>query len=184
MGGFRLQDGNTVFSKGPVITAMEEGAVLCLDEYDLGSPTRIMCLQSVMEGKGYLIKKTGEYVTPKPGFTVIATANTKGIGDDTGLYVGTQILNEAALDRFPIVIDVDYPSIDEERVRITKVCDKIDLSFAKIEQEVDTLLKFVNEVRESKKNADDLVYNISSRRISQIIRSYKIFGGHIVTGKQ
>lgn len=178
MGGFRLVNGNTVFEKGPVIRAMELGATLLLDELDLGSPSRIMCLQSVLEGDGYLIKKTGEFVRPKPGFTIMATANTKGSGDESGMYVGTQILNEAALDRFPIVIEVDYASIDEERVRLEKVCKSIGLDMDSNKNEIDVLLQFTNEIREAikKDRGEKLQHAISSRRLSQIIQTFHIFG--------
>ena len=101
IGGFRLVEGETRFFKGPVIKAMELGAVLLLDEIDLGNPAKIMCLQSILEGKGYFIKKTGEYIQPAAGFTVIATANTKGKGSDDGRFIGTNVLNEAFLERFP-----------------------------------------------------------------------------------
>jgi hypothetical protein len=103
MGGHTLQNGNIIFREGPVIKAMRKGAVLLLDEVDLGS-NKMMCLQSVLEGKGYLIKKTGEWVTPTPGFTVVATANTKGQGSEDGKFIGTQIMNEAMLERFAITM--------------------------------------------------------------------------------
>ncbi len=176
MGGFRLKDGSTVFHKGPVIEAMERGCILLLDELDLGSPTRIMCLQSVLEGEGYLIKKTGEFVMPRAGFNIIATANTKGIGDESGLYVGTQILNEAFLDRFPIVIDVEYPSKDDEYNRIVKVCEQIGVDSKLHDKDINLLLNWAFEIRKSNENSDDLENNISSRRLSQIMVTYKLFG--------
>ncbi|MBT5955605.1 MAG: AAA domain-containing protein, partial [Candidatus Marinimicrobia bacterium] len=93
IGGFRLVDGETKFFKGPVIKAMERGAVLLLDEIDLANPAKVMCLQSILEGGGYFVKKTGEYVKPKKGFTVISTANTKGKGSDDGRFIGTNVMN-------------------------------------------------------------------------------------------
>lgn len=179
MGGLRLEDGSTYFNKGPVIEAMERGAILLLDELDLGNPMRIMCLQSVLEGQGYLIKKTGEYVRPKDGFNVIATGNTKGAGDETGLYVGTQILNEAFLDRFPIVIDVPYPDRAAEISRIEKLCSHISLDFnnTKVKKDIDTLLNWTFEIRKANENDQaDSECNISSRRLGQIMRTYKMFG--------
>ena len=103
LGGFRLVNGETVFHKGPVVDAMERGAVLLLDEIDLAS-NKILCLQPVLEGKGVYLKKINEWVKPAKGFTILATANTKGKGSETGSFVGTQILNEAFLERFAITI--------------------------------------------------------------------------------
>ena len=104
LGGFRLVDGNTAWHDGPVIDAMRRGAVLLLDEIDLAS-NKILCLQSILEGKGLFIKKTGTFVTPAAGFTVVATANTKGKGSDDGRFIGTNVLNEAFLERFPITFE-------------------------------------------------------------------------------
>lgn len=104
IGGFRLVDGNTVFQKGPVVEAMERGAVLLLDEIDLAS-NKIMCLQPVLEGKPLFLKKIGEVVHPAAGFNVVATANTKGKGDEAGRFIGTNVLNEAFLERFPITFE-------------------------------------------------------------------------------
>ena len=119
MGGHTLQGGDVLFREGPVIKAMRKGAVLLLDEVDLGS-NKLMCLQSVLEGKGYLIKKTGEWVTPKEGFTILATANTKGQGSDDGKFIGTQIMNEAMLERFAITMQQEYPPVTTERSILKK----------------------------------------------------------------
>ena len=109
IGGFRLVDGNTVWHNGPVLEALERGAVLLLDEIDLAS-NKILCLQSVLEGKGIFLKKIGRYVTPASGFTVVATANTKGKGSEDGRFVGTNVLNEAFLERFPLTFEQEYPT--------------------------------------------------------------------------
>ena len=119
MGGHTLVNGNIVFREGPVIKAMRKGAVLLLDEVDLGS-NKLMCLQSVLEGKGYLIKKTGEWVTPAKGFTILATANTKGQGSEDGKFIGTQIMNEAMLERFAITMQQEYPPVTTERKILEK----------------------------------------------------------------
>ena len=100
IGGFRLIDGNTAWHNGPVIEALERGAILLLDEIDLAS-NKILCLQSILEGKGVFLKKIGKWVKPAAGFNVIATANTKGKGSDDGRFIGTNVLNEAFLERFP-----------------------------------------------------------------------------------
>jgi len=108
IGGFRLVDGNTVWHNGPVVEALERGAVLLLDEIDLAS-NKILCLQSILEGKGVFLKKIGKYVKPSKGFTVVATANTKGKGSEDGRFVGTNVLNEAFLERFPVTFEQNYP---------------------------------------------------------------------------
>jgi len=100
LGGFRLINGETVWHNGPVIEALERGAILLLDEIDLAS-NKILCLQSVLEGKGVFLKKIGKFVKPAAGFNVIATANTKGKGSDDGRFIGTNVLNEAFLGTFP-----------------------------------------------------------------------------------
>lgn len=175
MGGFRLINGETVFEKGPVIKAMEMGAILLLDEVDLGSPTRMMCLQSVMEPNGgYLIKKTGEYIKPKHGFNIIATANTKGIGDDTtGQYVGTQTMNEAALDRYKLTIQMDYPGIDEERNILNANCEFMGLKNSSTD--IENLLKFADKIRQTIANENSIEHNISTRRLVAILETKDIF---------
>ncbi|MEC7181061.1 MAG: MoxR family ATPase, partial [Candidatus Thermoplasmatota archaeon] len=109
LGGFRLVNGETKFVPGPVIEAMERGCTLLLDECDLGS-NKLMALQPVLEGKGVFLKKVNKWVTPKDGFNVIATANTKGKGSDDGRFIGTNVLNEAFLERFPVTLEQSYPS--------------------------------------------------------------------------
>ena len=108
IGGFRLVDGNTVWHNGPVIEALERGAILLLDEIDLAS-NKILCLQSILEGKGVFLKKIGKRIDPASGFNVIATANTKGKGSDDGRFIGTNVLNEAFLERFPVTFEQEYP---------------------------------------------------------------------------
>jgi hypothetical protein len=125
IGGFRLVDGDTKFFKGPVISAMEKGAVLLCDEIDLANPAKVMCLQSILEGNGYFIKKTGEFITPAPGFTVVATANTKGKGSDDGRFIGTNILNEAFLERYPITCEQEYPTTFVEKKILSKVAESV-----------------------------------------------------------
>ena len=109
VGGFRLVNGDTVFHEGPVIEAMRRGAILLLDEIDLAS-NKILCLQSILEGKGYFVKKTNEMVYPAPGFNIVATANTKGRGSDTGKFIGANVLNEAFLERFSVTFEQEYPT--------------------------------------------------------------------------
>jgi len=113
IGGFRLVNGETAWHNGPVIEALERGAILLLDEIDLAS-NKILCLQSILEGKGVFLKKIGRFVKPAAGFNVVATANTKGKGSDDGRFIGTNVLNEAFLERFPVTFEQEYPSVANE----------------------------------------------------------------------
>ena len=113
IGGFRLVNGETVWHNGPVIEALERGSILLLDEIDLAS-NKILCLQSVLEGSGVFLKKIGKFVRPTAGFNIIATANTKGKGSDDGRFIGTNVLNEAFLERFPVTFEQEYPTVANE----------------------------------------------------------------------
>ena len=125
IGGFRLIKGETVFQKGPVIKAMEAGAVLMIDEIDRGT-NKIMCLQGVLEGKPVLIKKTGEVVEPKDGFNIIATANTKGKGSEDGRYSGATIIDDAFLERFTITLEQTFPTMATEEKIVMKHMQKFE----------------------------------------------------------
>lgn len=171
IGGFRLVNGDTKFFKGPVIRAMEMGAVLLLDEIDLGNPAKIMCLQSILEGNGYFMKKTGEYITPAPGFTVIATANTKGKGSEDGRFIGTNVLNEAFLERFPITCEQEYPSVAVEKKILNRVFEGLGVNDKGF---VSKLVDWADIVR--KTFADGGVDEvISTRRLVHIAKAYSIF---------
>jgi hypothetical protein len=171
IGGFRLVDGDTKFFHGPVIKAMQKGAVLLLDEIDLGNPAKIMCLQSILEGKGYFIKKTGEYITPADGFTVVATANTKGKGSDDGRFIGTNILNEAFLERFPVTFEQEYPSVATEKKILGSVFVSLgvkDIEFS------EKLVDWADIIRKTfyDGGVDEVV---STRRLVHIAKAYSIF---------
>ena len=127
IGGFRLVNGDTVWHNGPVIEALERGAVLLLDEIDLAS-NKILCLQSVLEGKGVFLKKLGRYVKPANGFNVFATANTKGKGSDDGRFIGTNVLNEAFLERFAITLEQEYPTVTVENKILTKIATDLKIN--------------------------------------------------------
>ena len=173
LGGFRLINGETVWQDGPVVAAMEDpnGGVLLLDEIDLGTAT-IMCLQSVLEGKGVFLKKVNRWVTPQPGFTVVATANTKGKGDDNGRFAGTNIMNEAMLDRFPVTLEQQYaPKTTEKKIlhKVMKSLGEIDKPFA------DLLVSWSDMIR--KCYFEDAVDEIiTTRRLVNVATSYAIFG--------
>ena len=170
MGGHTLVNGNITFREGPVIKAMRKGAVLLLDEVDLGS-NKLMCLQSVLEGKGYLIKKTGEWVTPKPGFTILATANTKGQGSEDGKFIGTQIMNEAMLERFAITMQQEYPPVSTER----KILEKEMALTGEVDSEFTTkLVDWADIIRKTfyEGAIDDV---ITTRRLVHIVNAFRMF---------
>jgi len=171
LGGYRLKDGQTVWQNGPVIEAMERGAVLLLDEIDLAS-NKIMCLQPILEGSGVFVKKINRFVKPANGFNVVATANTKGQGSDDGKFIGTNVLNEAFLERFPITFEQSYPkpSVEEKILVATlKSSGKSDKDFCK------KLVTWADVIRKTyfDGGVDEI---ISTRRLVHIIQAYAIFG--------
>ena len=171
IGGFRLIKGETVFQKGPVIKAMEAGAVLMIDEIDRGT-NKIMCLQGVLEGKPVLIKKTGEVVEPKDGFNVIATANTKGKGSEDGRYSGATVIDDAFLERFTITLEQTFPTIATEEKIVMKHMSKfeaVDEEFAKL------LVGWADAIRKTfyDEGIDEV---ISTRRLCHIVQTFSIFG--------
>ena len=171
LGGFRLIDGRTVWQNGPVIQAMERGAVLLLDEVDLGS-NKLMCLQPVLEGKPIYLKKINKVISPVSGFNIIATANTKGKGSDDGRFIGTNVMNEAFLERFSITMEQEYPSTKIE----TKILKNV-LAQSQIEANdfVNLLVQWAEVVRKS--FLDGAVSEIiSTRRLVHICEAYTIFG--------
>ena len=170
IGGFRLVNGETVWHNGPVINALERGAILLLDEVDLAS-NKILCLQSILEGKGVYLKKTGRYVEPAKGFNVIATANTKGKGSDDGRFIGTNVLNEAFLERFALTFEQEYPTPATE----TKILLRVAASFGKHDEEFCTnLANWADIIRKTFKDGgiDEV---ISTRRLVHIMRAYAIW---------
>ena len=171
MGGHTLQGGDIMFREGPVIKAMRKGAVLLLDEVDLGS-NKLMCLQSVLEGKGYLIKKTGEWVSPAKGFTILATANTKGQGSDDGKFIGTQIMNEAMLERFAITMQQEYPPVKTEKSILAK---EMELTGSVDSDFVEKLVDWADIIRKSYYEGaiDDVV---TTRRLVHIVNAFRMFG--------
>ena len=170
LGGYRLKDGQTVWQNGPVIEAMERGAVLLLDEIDLAS-NKIMCLQPILEGSGVYVKKINKFVKPKLGFNVIATANTKGQGSDDGKFIGTNVLNEAFLERFPVTFEQQYPSAKiEEKI----VAQKLVSAGKKDEKFAHNLVTWADVIRKTYNDGgvDEI---ISTRRLVHIAEAYGIF---------
>lgn len=176
LGGFRLRDGNTVFEFGPAVVAMLRGAVLLLDEVDKAG-AKIMCLQSIIDGKPVVLKKLGITVYPAPGFTVFATANTKGRGDDSGKFVTSNLLDEAFLERFPITVEQEYPSVSVEKKILAKTFVASGFQMTPhAETFFDTLARWADAIRVTftEGGIEDLV---STRRLVHIVKAYAIFGG-------
>ena len=170
LGGFRLINGETVFSKGPVLKAMENGAILLLDEIDRAT-NKIMCLQGILEGKPVLVKKTGETITPKAGFNVIATANTKGKGSEDGRFTAASIIDEAFLERFTVAIDQKFPSPSIE----TKILNNHMTKFGADDTDfVEKLVTWADIIRKTfyDEGVDEV---ISTRRLCHIAQTYSIF---------
>jgi MoxR-like ATPase len=170
IGGFRLVNGETAWHNGPVVEALERGAILLLDEIDLAS-NKILCLQSILEGKGVFLKKIGKFVKPKSGFNVVATANTKGKGSDDGRFIGTNVLNEAFLERFPVTFEQSYPAPAVEQKILERVA--LDLSV----ENRDFCKRLVDWADIIRKTFYDggIEEIISTRRLVHIIRAYSIF---------
>ncbi len=170
IGGFRLVDGSTVWHNGPVVEALERGAVLLLDEVDLAS-NKILCLQSILEGKGVFLKKIGKFVRPAVGFNIIATANTKGKGSEDGRFIGTNVLNEAFLERFALTFEQEYPTPKTEQRILEKVAANLgvlDEAFCA------NLANWSDIIRKTFKDGgiDEV---ISTRRLVHVIRAFAIW---------
>jgi len=170
IGGFRLVNGETVWHNGPVIEALERGAILLLDEIDLAS-NKILCLQSILEGKGVFLKKIGKWIAPANGFNVFATANTKGKGSDDGRFIGTNVLNEAFLERFPVTFEQEYPTPAIEQ----KILEGISLDLGVENRDFcKRLCDWADIIRKTFYDGG-VEEIISTRRLVHIIRAYSIF---------
>ena len=170
IGGFRLVNGETVWHNGPVIEALERGAILLLDEIDLAS-NKILCLQSVLEGNGVFLKKIGRFVRPARGFNILATANTKGKGSDDGRFIGTNVLNEAFLERFPVTFEQAYPSVNNEIKLLGLHADRVGV---KDDEFVKKLVDWADIIRKTFYDGG-IEELISTRRLVHILRAYSIF---------
>ena len=171
IGGFRLIDGKTIWQNGPVIVAMERGAILLLDEVDLGD-AKLMCLQPILEGKPIYLKKTNRVITPAPGFNILATANTKGKGSDDGRFIGTNVMNEAFLERFSITFEQEYPPVKTEAKILSNI---LKTSGLEDKDFVDKLVNWADMIR--KAFYDGAVSDIiSTRRLVHICEAFAIFG--------
>ena len=171
IGGNTLVDGNVVYREGPVLTAMKRGAVLILDEVDRGS-NKLMCLQAILEGKPYFNKKTGETVTPAPGFNLVATANTKGRGSDDGKFISANILDEAFLERFAITVEQEYPTLATEKKIVIKKMEKVN----NIDEDFATHLVTWSDVIRKTYYEGAIDELISTRRLEHIVNAFAVFG--------
>jgi len=174
IGGFRLVNGETVWHNGPVVEALQRGAILLLDEVDLAS-NKILCLQSILEGKGVFLKKIGKYVRRAPGFNVIATANTKGKGSDDGRFIGTNVLNEAFLERFALTFEQDYPTAKTEQ----KILEKASSSLGVLDEAFcENLANWADIIRKTFRDGgiDEV---ISTRRLVHIVRAFAIWNDRL-----
>ena len=171
IGGFRLIDGATVWHDGPVIQALNRGAILLLDEIDLAS-NKILCLQPILEGKGIFLKKIGKFVRPAKGFNVIATANTKGKGSDDGRFIGTNVLNEAFLERFPVTFEQDYPAPTTESKILGGIAAKLGVTDTDF---CNRLVDWADIIRKTFYDGG-IEEIISTRRLVHIVRAFSIFG--------
>ena len=170
IGGNTLVDGNVVYREGPVLTAMKRGAVLILDEVDRGS-NKLMCLQAILEGKPYFNKKTGETVTPAPGFNLVATANTKGRGSDDGKFISANILDEAFLERFAITVEQEYPTLATEKKIVLKKMEKVN----NVDEEFATHLVTWSDVIRKTYYEGAIDELISTRRLEHIVNAFAVF---------
>ena len=171
IGGNTLVDGNVVYREGPVLTAMKRGAILILDEIDRGS-NKMMCLQAILEGKPYFNKKTGETVTPAPGFNIVATANTKGRGSDDGKFISANILDEAFLERFAITVEQEYPTMATEKKIVLKKMERTNTS----DDEFATHLVTWSDVIRKTYYEGAIDELISTRRLEHIVNAFAVFG--------
>jgi len=174
IGGFRLVAGETVWHNGPVVEALERGAILLLDEVDLAS-NKILCLQSILEGKGIFLKKIGKFVQPAAGFNIFATANTKGKGSEDGRFIGTNVLNEAFLERFALTFEQDYPTVTIETNILKKVAASLGIDDVEF---CENLANWADIIRKTFKDGgiDEV---ISTRRLVHIIRAFAIWQDRI-----
>jgi len=171
IGSKTLEDGTVKVVEGPVLIAMRTGATLLLDEIDAGGANTLLCLQPILEGKPYYFKLKNELITPARGFNIIATANTKGKGSDDGRYIGTNVLNEAFLERFPITFNQEYPPAKTE----LKIINNLMTSMNCVnEQFAGDLVKWADAIRRTFEDGG-VDENITTRRIVHIVNAYAVF---------
>jgi MoxR-like ATPase len=171
IGSKTLEEGNVEIVEGPVLIAMRTGTTLLLDEIDAGSANTLLCLQPILEGKPYYFKLKNEMIIPADGFNVIATANTKGKGSDDGRYIGTNVLNEAFLERFAVTFEQEYPSAKVEVKIIKNLMDSFE---CKDDEFAETLVKWAEAIRRTFEDGG-VDETITTRRMIHIVRAFAIF---------
>jgi MoxR-like ATPase len=171
IGSKTLEEGNVKVVEGPVLIAMRTGTTLLLDEIDAGSANTLLCLQPILEGKPYYFKLKNEMIVPAEGFNILATANTKGKGSDDGRYIGTNILNEAFLERFAVTFNQEYPQAKVE----VKIVKNLMQSFSCLDEEfAETLVKWADAIRRTFEDGG-VDETITTRRMIHIVRAFAIF---------
>jgi len=171
IGSKTLVDGNVEIVEGPVMIAMRLGIPLLLDEIDAGGANTLLCLQPILEGKPFYFKLKNEMVYPAVGFNMFATANTKGKGSDDGRYIGTNVLNEAFLERFAVTFNQEYP---DAKVEI-KIVQNLMKSFGVLDEEfASNLVKWAEAIRRTF-DAGGVDETITTRRLVHIVRAFSIF---------
>ena len=171
IGSKTLEDGDVQIVEGPVLIAMRTGCALLLDEIDAGSANTLLCLQPILEGKPYYFKLKNEVIVPAPGFNIFATANTKGKGSDDGRYIGTNVLNEAFLERFAVTFEQDYPNAKIENKIIQNLMQTYNCLNAEF---ADNLVKWAEAIRRTFEDGG-VDETITTRRMIHIVRAFAIF---------
>jgi MoxR-like ATPase len=171
IGSKTLSDGNVEVVEGPVLIAMRNGTTLLLDEIDAGSANTLLCLQPILEGKPYYFKLKNEMIVPAAGFNILATANTKGKGSDDGRYIGTNVLNEAFLERFAVTFEQEYPNAKVE----VKIIKNLMETYKCVDEEfAETLVKWAEAIRRTFEDGG-VDETITTRRMIHIVRAFAIF---------
>jgi MoxR-like ATPase len=171
IGSKTLVEGNVEIVEGPVLIAMRNGTTMLLDEIDAGSANTLLCLQPILEGKPYYFKLKNEMIVPTEGFNIIATANTKGKGSDDGRYIGTNILNEAFLERFAVTFEQEYPNAKIE----LKIIKNLMQTYQCPDDEfAENLVKWADAIRRTFEDGG-VDETITTRRMIHIVRAFAIF---------
>ena len=175
IGSKTLEDGTIKIVEGPVLIAMRQGITLLLDEIDAGSANTLLCLQPILEGKPYYFKLKNEMIVPANGFNIIATANTKGKGSDDGRYIGTNVLNEAFLERFAVTFNQEYPN---SKIEVKIISNLMKMYSCEDDEFAETLVKWADAIRRTFEDGG-VDETITTRRMIHIVRAYAIFNNRM-----
>jgi cobaltochelatase CobS len=172
LGQYVVRDGETKFNLGPLPIAMLRGYVYCADEYDIAMPSVVAVYQPVLEGKALVIKDAPpelRVIRPHKNFRFVATGNTNGCGDETGLYQGTQIQNAANYSRFALTEEVGYM---DGKVETSVVAGQAGIGM----KEAGKLVEFANEVRKAFKGGQ-INMTVSPRELINAAKNGLVRGG-------